>query len=522
VEKLNKGRDIGGILMNWESKLPQFPEPYWRDTTKLPSFPKLTEDLRVDVAIVGGGISGITTAYLLSQQGVKVAILEAGKLLNGTTGHTTAKITAQHGLIYDEFISHLGEEKARLYYEANNDALNFIKRTASELHIDCDFILDDAYIYTNDDHYISKIENEAKAYGKLGINGGITSSTSIDLEMKKAIVMKDQGQYHPLKFLKVLVQAVTDSGGKIYENTTGTEVENGTNPTIVTREGHRITCNYVVSCSHFPFYDKGFYFTRMYSERSYAIAARTKKKYPGGIYLNAETPTRSLRYTPFNGENLVIVGGENHKTGHGTDTMKHYEHLTEFGDELFGIEEVVNRWSTQDLTTLDKLPYIGYMTADTPNILVATGYRKWGMTNGIASGLLLSDLIVKQTSPYEDLYSPSRFYADPSVKNFIMQNADVAGHFVAGKLGMVDKKVEDLQNNEGAVVKVNGKRAGGYKDINGKLHVLDTTCTHMGCEVEWNNAERTWDCPCHGSRFSYEGHVVEGPAERPLKRVNIE
>jgi glycine/D-amino acid oxidase-like deaminating enzyme/nitrite reductase/ring-hydroxylating ferredoxin subunit len=522
VEKLSKGRDIGGILMNWESKLPQFPEPYWRDTTKLPSFPKLTEDTSVDVAIVGGGISGITTAYQLSKQGIKVAILEAGKLLNGTTGHTTAKITAQHGLIYDEFISHFGEEKAKLYYEANTDALNFIKRTASELHIDCEFIQDDAYIYTNADKYVSKIENEAKAYNKLGIPGEMVTSMPVDLERKNAIVMKNQGQYHPLKFLKALVQAITDSGGKIFEQTTATDVETGTNPTIITREGKRITCNYLVSCSHFPFYDKGFYFARMYSERSYLMALRTKQKYSSGMYINAESPVRSLRYTPYNGENLVIVGGENHKTGHGSDTLKHYEALAAYGDELFGVEEIVNRWSAQDLTTLDKLPYIGFMTADTPNILVATGYRKWGMSNGTAAGLLLSDLIVKRDSPYKDLYTPSRFYADPSVKQLIKQNADVAGHLISGKLEMVDKRIEDLQNNEGAVVKVNGKRAGCYKDINGKIHVVDTTCTHMGCEVEWNNGERTWDCPCHGSRFSYEGHVVEGPADKPLKRVNVE
>jgi glycine/D-amino acid oxidase-like deaminating enzyme/nitrite reductase/ring-hydroxylating ferredoxin subunit len=509
-------------MINWENKLPQFPEPFWRDTAKLPSFPKLTEDLTVDVAIVGGGISGITTAYLLSEQGLKVAIIEAGKLLNGITGHTTAKITAQHDLIYDEFINHFGLEKAKLYYEANTDALHFIKKTAREKHIDCDFIEDDAYVYTNLEEKVSKINKEAAAYEKLGIPGGIASSMPIDIEIKTAIVMKNQAQYHPLKFLKVLVESFVNNGGKIYEHTTAKDVEEGNTPVITTRDGHKVTCNYLVSCSHFPFYDKGFYFTRMYEERSYLLALRTKKQYPGGMYLSAETPKRSIRYTPYNGENLVIVAGEKHKTGHGTNTMKHYEHLSAFGDQLFGIEEVVNRWSAQDLTTLDKLPYIGFITENSPNILVATGYRKWGMTNGTAAGLLISDLILKKENPYQQLYTPSRFYADPSIKNFVTQNADVAGHFVAGKLGMVSKKVEEIQNNEGAVVKVNGKRAGCYKDTNGKLHIVDTTCTHMGCEVEWNNGERTWDCPCHGSRFSFEGQVIEGPAKEPLKRIQAE
>ncbi|MFD1735064.1 FAD-dependent oxidoreductase [Bacillus salitolerans] len=509
--------------MNYHNELPQFPEPFWRDTTRLPIFPKLREDIIVDVAIVGGGISGITTAYLLSKEGLKVAIIEAGNLLNGTTGHTTAKITAQHDLIYDEFIHHFGEEKAKLYYEANNDALQFIKKTSNELKIDCDFIEDDAYVYTNSDEKINAIEKEARAYDKLGIPGGLVSSMPLDIEMKKAIVMKSQGQYHPLKFLQTLVQSITDSGGLIFENTTAVDIEQGTNPVIITRGGHHVSCQNVVICSHFPFYDgKGFYFTRMYAERSYLLAIKTKNTYPGGMYLSAETPKRSLRYTTLNGEKLVIVAGEKHKTGHGTNIMKHYEHLASFGNQLFGIEKVVNRWSAQDLTTLDKLPYVGAITENTPNILVATGYRKWGMTNGTAAGLLLKDLIVKQDSPYKELFSPTRFYADPSVKNFVKQNIDVAGHYIAGKVGLAEKSIEDLQNEEGAVVKVNGKRTGCYKDANGMVHLVDTTCTHMGCEVEWNDAERSWDCPCHGSRFSYEGKVLEGPAKKPLTPVQFE
>ncbi|MBM7662366.1 glycine/D-amino acid oxidase-like deaminating enzyme/nitrite reductase/ring-hydroxylating ferredoxin subunit [Bacillus mesophilus] len=508
--------------MSWENKLPQFPEPFWRDTTKLPSFPKLTKDIKVDVAIVGGGISGITTAYQLTKQGLNVVLIEAGRLLNGVTGHTTAKITAQHDIIYDELISHMGEEKARQYYEANTEALQFIKRTAREQHIDCDFIEDDAYVYTNSDEKLSKLDKEAAAYNRLNISGGLVSSMPLDIEMKSAIVMKNQAQYHPLKFQKALVQKIVDAGGTIYEHTTATDVETGTQPVVTTREGHKITCDYLVAGSHFPFYDKGFYFARMYQERSYLLAIKTKKEYPGGMYLSAETPKRSLRYTSFNGEKLVIVAGEKHKTGHGVNTMKHYEHLSMFGDELFGIEEIVNRWSAQDITTLDKVPYIGAMTKDLPNIFVATGYRKWGMTNGTAAGLLLSDLILKKDNPYEQLFTPSRFYADPSIKNLITQNADVAGHFVAGKVGMVHKKIEELQNDEGAVVKVNGKRAGCYKDMNGKIYTVDTTCTHLGCEVEWNNGERTWDCPCHGSRFSYDGTVVEGPANQPLKKVDLE
>ncbi len=238
------------------------------------------------------------------------------------------------------------------------------------------------------------------------------------------------------------------------------------------------------------------------------------------MYISADDPTRSLRYTPVNGEPLVLIGGENHKTGQGPDTMLHYLALEAFAEKTLGIEEYVYRWSAQDLITLDKVPYIGPVTADKPNILVATGYRKWGMTNGTTAAMLLTDIILKKENPYRDLFSPSRFKkADPDIKKFISFNANVAGHLLKGKLEFVPKDPSDLQNDEGSVVMVNGKRAGAYKDPEGKLHIVDTTCTHLGCECEWNHGERTWDCPCHGSRYSYDGEVLNGPTEKPLRKI---
>ncbi|MCI1695070.1 FAD-dependent oxidoreductase [Aneurinibacillus aneurinilyticus] len=504
-------------------RMPQFPEPYWRDSVKIPSFPKLTEDIKVDTAIIGGGISGITTAYLLAKEGVKIALFDASNILNGTTGHTTAKITAQHDIIYDELINNLGEEKARLYYKANDEALRFIKNTVRENKIECDFTEEDAYIYASSDQSISKINNEFKAYEKLGINSEYVTSIPLPLQMKASIVMKNQAQFHPLKYLTHLVQFITHAGGTIYENTTAVDIDNGEHPQITTRDGHKVTCNHVIVCSHFPFHDLyGFYFARMYAERSYVLGVKTKKDFPGGMYLSADNPTRSLRYTMMNGEKLVLVGGESHKTGQGIPTIKHYEALEAFAEQTFGIKEVPYRWSAQDLITLDKIPYVGHITSNHPNIFVATGYRKWGMTNSTVAALLIRDLIMEKDNPYHELYSPSRFNADPSVKNFITQNIDVAKHLVQGKLEIIHKKPEDLANGNGDVVTVNGQRAGAYRDDNGTLHIINTTCTHMGCEIEWNSGDRTWDCPCHGSRFSIHGDVIEGPAEIPLKRIEAE
>ncbi|MEH7501936.1 FAD-dependent oxidoreductase [Neobacillus drentensis] len=504
--------------MSSSEKIPQFPKTYWREI-ELPTFQKLTEDLSVDVAIVGAGITGITAAYLLSKEGLKVAILEAGSVLNGTTGHTTAKVTAQHGLIYDEFINHFGEEKARLYYESHMNAIQFVESNVNEKGIDCDFSKEDAFIYAVTEEYKEKLVTEWEAYKRLEIDGALKDTIPFAIQVQAALMMRNQAQFHPLKYLKFLLEDAVNAGCAVYENTTATDIEDDDlQPKVITKSGHRVTCNQVIIASHFPFYDlPGLYFARMYADRSYAIGIKTDKEYPGGMYISADSPTRSIRYTPINGEKLIIIGGENHKTGQGIDTIQHFEALEAFAEEVFGIKEYDYRWSAQDLVTLDKLPYIGPITSEREHILVATGFKKWGMTTGTVAGRLLADYVLNNENPYKELYSPSRFHADPDLKSIVSTNVDVAKHLIKGKLEIIPGDPDDLTDGEGSVVMYKGKRAGAYKDENGKLYVVDTTCTHLGCECEWNHAEKTWDCPCHGSRYAYSGDVIEGPAKKALK-----
>ncbi|MCS7460883.1 FAD-dependent oxidoreductase [Paenibacillus doosanensis] len=502
--------------------MPQFPDSYWLRSTPIPQFPKLLANLETDVVVIGGGITGIATAYLLAKQGVKVIVLNAGRILEGTTGSTTAKVTAQHDLIYDEFIAHFGEEKTRLYYEANDEALTWIKATAAELGVDCQLSEEDAYVYTSRDDYVQKIQNEYKAYEKLGIPGAYTDTTPLPYETKAAVIMKRQARFNPVPFLARLAEEIIRLGGQIFEQTTvvGSTLE--TRPIVRTKQGPQITCSHVVSASHFPYRDlKGLYFARLHAERSYVLAVRTKQPYPGGMYISAEEPKRSLRPLLIDGEPAVLLGGEGHKAGQGICTFQYYEHLQQFGEETFGLRDILYRWSAQDLYTLDNMPYIGQAWPDVQNHLIATGFRKWGMTSGIAAAMLNTKLITGEKSPYEEVFTPRRFHADPSIKTFIKQNADVAMHFLTGQLETPHKEPEDLSPDEGALVQVNGKKAGAYRDAAGKLHVVDTTCTHMGCEVEWNEAERTWDCPCHGSRYSYNGDVIEGPAKEALAQVEL-
>ncbi|WP_440895619.1 FAD-dependent oxidoreductase [Amphibacillus sp. Q70] len=501
-----------------KTKLPESTTSYWTESSILPAFPKLERDIHVDTVIVGGGITGITTAYLLANNGLKVAILEADRLLNGTTGHTTAKITAQHDLIYDELINNMGGSQARLYYEANTEALNFINKTIDQLQIDCDFSKQDAWVYATTEEYEQKIQKEAEAYDKLGITGYLVDTIPFDIQVKNALILQNQAQFHPIKYLNTLIKQITKKGGQIFEQTTAVDVETRKQPTVFTRENFHVTADYILACTHFPFYEGlGLYSARMHANRSYVIAAKPKKKYPGGSFISADKPIRSLRSVMINGEEMVLIGGESHKTGQGIDTMKHYQALENFGQSILGLENISYRWSAQDLTTLDKVPYIGKITSGQDNILIATGYRKWGMSNGTAAALLLSDMVLGKKNRFQDLYAPARFYARPSLKNFFIQNANVAEHLIKGKLQLSNINPNTLTNDEGAIISVKGERKGAYRDMDGKLHIVDTTCTHVGCEVEWNSSERTWDCPCHGSRFSYTGDVVEGPAEKPLQ-----
>ncbi|HLR01996.1 MAG TPA: FAD-dependent oxidoreductase [Virgibacillus sp.] len=509
-------------MKNQKSKLPDESRSYWRDDISLPSFPTLEKDERADVAIVGAGLTGITAAYLLAKEGKHVVLIEADSVLNGTTGHTTAKITAQHGVIYDELMTNAGKNIARLYYEANKEALDFMTDTINELEIDCDHQKQDAYIYATTALAEDKISREARAYQKLGIPGEVVDKLPIPISIKKGLMMPEQAQFHPLKYAKALIEELVRRDVRIYEHTAAVDIEKGEHPSVLTRNNYRIKADNILQCTHFPFYEGyGLYSTRIYAERSYVVAAKIKQPYSGGMYLSADNDTRSLRPIQINGEDMILIVGAGHKTGQGKKkTTEYYQTLETFGDETFGIESIPYRWSAQDLTSLDKLPYVGSLTEENPNILMATGYRKWGMTNSTAAAILMRDMVLRKKNNYKQVYTPSRFHANPSIKTFLRENTNVAAQLIKGKMetGYVDP--DDLKPDEGAVTIIKGQRKGLYKDTQGDVFMVDTTCTHVGCEVNWNEAEKTWDCPCHGSRFSYTGEVIEGPAEKPLKQYD--
>lgn len=259
------------------------------------------------------------------------------------------------------------------------------------------------------------------------------------------------------------------------------------------------------------------YFSKLYCERAYIIAVKAREKYPGGMYINAEDPSRSLRGLNNDSDELVLIAGESHKTGQGKDLNNHYRALAEFAGDIFTIDDIPYRWSAQDCMTLDGIPYIGNYAPDTPDLYIATGFQKWGMTSSMVSAMIIRDLISKGENPWQNVFDPSRKNIAGSVKNFIVENLDVAKHFISGKIKPVSENYY-IKPGEADIIESNGDRTGVYRDDQGELHMVNTTCTHMGCELNWNSAEKSWDCPCHGSRFTFSGDIIEGPAVRPLTK----
>lgn len=493
------------------------PESYWLASTVKTSYPALEEDLKIDVAIVGGGMTGITSAYMLKREGLRVAVVEAGKILQGTTGHTTAKITSQHSLIYNRIKRYMGEERARQYAEANEAAISTISGLIKHEGIDCDFQWEPAYTFTLTDSYIQKVADEANTAANLGLKASYIENIPLPFKVKGAVKFDGQARFHPRKYLLALADKIEGDGSYIFENTRVVDINEGNPGTVVTNQGKKITAGNIVIASHFPCFDgMGFYFARMYPERSYALAVKVKEKFLGGMYITAEDPGKSLRAQEHEGEELLIISGEHHKTAHGTNLHKHYENLLEFAKKHYDVKDLLYRWSTQDYTTLDKVPYTGRLTSKMPNIYVATGFRKWGMTNSTASAMIIKDLIVKGENQWADVYNPSRFIPNPSITSFISINADVAANYAAGKLKSVPNDI-DIEKGEAQSIEIEGQKMGVYRDERGQFHTVDTTCTHLGCELKWNDAEKSWDCPCHGSRFTYEGKIIEGPAINELQ-----
>lgn len=497
------------------------PISFWIDSTPTTHYPSSGSNISVDVAIIGGGIVGITAATLLKRAGKTVAVIESRQIITGVSGHTTAKVTSLHQLIYADLIKQVGEQKARLYAESNQAAIERVAAFVAEEQIECDFSRRSAYTFTESEDELSQIKDEVEATLKLGLPASFVRETSLPFAIAGAVKFDNQAQFHVRKYLLHLAKNIPGSGSHLFENIRVQKVEEGTPCQVVTDQG-MINAQDVIVATHLPILDQGLFFAKTYPKRSYIIGARIDPaKAPEGMFIGSGKEYYSIRTTPYEKGLLLLVGGGGHKVGTVTDTEERYQKLETYARSRFGVEEFEYRWSTQDMVSFDKLPYIGKLTPFNQHIYVATGFSLWGMSKGTMSGMLLSDLILGKENAWAELYDATRATPFLTPKS-IQEGLDVARRWVGDRFkGLQSNSFAEVTTGEGKLLTIDGEKIAAYRDEQGAVHAVSAVCTHLACIVNWNNAEKSWDCACHGSRFNCDGEVLHGPAVKDLERKAV-
>jgi glycine/D-amino acid oxidase-like deaminating enzyme/nitrite reductase/ring-hydroxylating ferredoxin subunit len=494
----------------------------WIATTPETSLSALSGTVEVDVCVVGGGITGLTTATLLRTGGASVAVLEARRLVTGTTGNTTAKLTSLHGLVYAHLQDAFGEDGARRYAEANEAGLALVASLVQDRGIDCGLRRTPAYTYTEDERRVGEIEREVEAAQAAGLQASYVEEVPLPWPTRAAVRVEDQLIFHPRAYCLALAAALAGDGSHVFEQSRAYEVEEEGGRCVVRTATGSVICDRVVVTTLLPFLDRGGFFAKTHPSRGYALAVAIEGAPPEGMFLRAEDPTRSVRPLDLDGPALVVEGQE-HKTGQDEDTGRHYEALESWARERFPVRAIPYRWSAQDYISADRVPYVGRMASGSDRILVATGYGKWGLSNGSAAAVMLSDLALGRDNPWLPLFDATRLKPGTSLSSLIRENIDVGKRFVTDRLSALRSPApEELAPGEGGLVSHGGETLAAFRDEDGRLHALSPVCTHLGCLVQWNAGERTWDCPCHGSRFETSGTVIEGPALRALERRELD
>lgn len=473
----------------------------WSKTEELPYHSPLPGSVDLEAAVIGGGLAGILTAYFLMEQGIQTAVLEGGRLGSGQTQNTTAKVTSQHGLIYERLIRQFGKERAWKYAKANETAISEYERLIEKEKISCMWERLPSFLYTNERP--EALQKECQAAVKLGLPAELVKENDLPAPAKAALCFHDQAQFHPLQFLKGISERLT-----IFEQT---QVQAVKGDCIFTNRGV-VKAKWIVFTSHFPFINfPGFYFMRMHQERSYVLALRNTQKL-NGMYYGIDPDGLSFRMSG----DMMLLGGGAHRTGKNREGGK-YDMLWKKAQQFWPACELYTRYSAQDCVSLDKVPYVGRFSPTRPNWYVATGFGKWGMTSSMAAAQQISRQIAGKAGKGTSVFSPRRFVPSAAVPALLQETAESFRGLLKEILYFPGKEFDQLPKGQGAVIRYNGKKRGAYKDEKGTVYLVSTRCPHLGCQLEWNPDEKSWDCPCHGSRFNFRGELMDNPAQCHLK-----
>jgi glycine/D-amino acid oxidase-like deaminating enzyme/nitrite reductase/ring-hydroxylating ferredoxin subunit len=486
----------------------------WLDTAAPTSYPQLADDIEVDVAVIGGGIAGLTAALMLRREGASVAVLDAARVGQGVTGCTTAKVSALQATMYSTIRRRHGDAAAAVYADATVFGVEHLAALVSEESIDCELERRDAYTYAADESERSMIIDEADAAGRAGLPVKVVDATDLPYAVHGAVRLANQVQVHPLRYAQGLAAAVQRDGSHVFESTRAVAVDEGRPCQVHTTAG-TVRAEHVVVATHFPFLDRGLYFARLKPQRSYCIAARLSSgSPPQSMSISAGSPTRSVRSYG----QLLIVGGESHSVGANEATAERFQRLTDFAQAHWDVESVTHQWSAQDSVHYDHLPVIGPYWPGSAHLWVASGFMKWGFATATFAATILADRIAGRDNEWAGTFSPARLSAGS-----LHEAGQLGGKFALDLVGDRIRRpeadaAEEIPSGQARVVSDGLGRKGVYRDAEGGRHAVSLRCTHLGCLLRFNSAEHSWDCPCHGSRFDVDGAVLEGPAVEPLER----
>jgi len=501
------------------SGTPRHPS-YWKETSEPGNYAPLSGRTSADVIIVGGGIVGLTTGLLLQASGLRVTLLEANRVGEGTTGYSSAKLTSLHRLSYASIEDTHGAEVARIYAEANQWALGLVAELVDELGIECQFQRRPALTFTRDAARTGEIDGEVEAARRAGLPAVRVSESDLPFPIAAGVLLGEQASFHPLRYCLGLAKALHREGCTVHEGSHVQEVEGDDDRVLVrTSGGAECEAPHLVLACGIPFLDRGGFFARVHPSRSYCVAMSGAESQPESMSINIGDPTLSIRPVPgANGAPLLLVTGADHKTGQAENHKDAWELLEAFARREFGAEKVVARWSSQDYMSVDGLPLVGRMRPSSQSIHVATGFSKWGLTLGTAAARVLADGLTGAENPWAETFDAGRSQLAGGLGEALHEGLNAAKRFVGDRIRQLDGlDVEELAPGSGAICRKDGDPVAAYRDSAGRLHLLSPTCTHMGCRVVWNGAEQSWDCPCHGSRFSTSGEILNGPALTPLR-----